>query len=170
MKLSREMQVILGCAVLYVIFSFFDWQQVSDFGITYGRSEWTGLGIIAALLAIVLLAYELTRAFEVKVPLGETITPGHASAGLAIALLVFTVLTFLTHGTARHWPAWIGLILSIVIAVFALKRAKDEGVTMPQLPKSTGSTGGGGTSAGGPPAAPSSTDAPPPSTDSPADA
>ena len=159
-KLSREMQIVLGGAVLYVIFSFFDWQQVSGFGVTYGRSEWTGIGVIAALLGIALLAYELTRAFEVKVPMGDTITPGHASAGLALALLIFTVLTFLTHGTARHWPAWIGLLLSIIIAVAAFKRAKDEGVTIPELPKSTSAASGGGAAA--------STPAPPPAAPAPA--
>jgi hypothetical protein len=33
-KLSREAQVVLGGGVLYLVFSFLDWQQVSAFGIT----------------------------------------------------------------------------------------------------------------------------------------
>lgn len=136
-KLPREVQIVLGGAVLYVIFSFFDWQQVSAGPFTYGVDEWSGIGVVAALLAIVLLAWELGRAVDFKIALGS-LTPGLVSVGLALLLLVFTVITFLTHGTARHWPAFIGLILSIAIAVAAFRRAKAEGVEMPQLPKTTG--------------------------------
>ena len=51
MKLSREVQIVLGGAVLYVIFSFLDWQQVSFGGISAGLNEWHGIGVVAALLA-----------------------------------------------------------------------------------------------------------------------
>ena len=138
MKLSRDVQVVLGGTVLYVIFSFFDWQQVSVLNITAGRSEWTGIGVVAALVAIVLLVWELGRAVNVKIELGS-LSPGLISAALALLLLVFTAITFLTHGTARHWPAWVGLILSVAIAGAALRRARSEGVELPQVPKGTGS-------------------------------
>ena len=45
-KLPREVQVTLGALVLYVIFSFFDWQQVSIFGHTGGFTLWHGFGIV----------------------------------------------------------------------------------------------------------------------------
>ena len=122
MKLSREVQVVLGGTALYLIFSFFDWQQVSYLGITAGRSEWSGVGVVAALIAIALLAWEIYRVVAADVELGS-VEPGQVSAGLALALLVFTVITFVSHNEARHWPAWIGLLLSIVITVFALKRS-----------------------------------------------
>ena len=150
MKLSREVQVVLGGAVLYIIFSFFDWQQVSAFGISAGLTEWHGIGVIAALLAIVLLAWEVGRVLQFKIELGS-LTPGLISVGLALLLLLFTVITFLSHNEARHWPAWIGLLLSIVIAVFAFKRAQGEGVEMPNMPKSIGPSGGSGSSSGGTP-------------------
>jgi hypothetical protein len=130
-NLSREAQVVLGGTVLYLIFSFLDWQQVSAFGITAGRSEWSGVGIVAGLVAIALLLWEAARLFAVKVSLG-TLSEGLVSVGLALLLALFTVITFATHGTARHWPAWIGLILAIVIAVCAVVRARAEGVEMPQ--------------------------------------
>jgi hypothetical protein len=131
-KLSRETQIILGAAVLYLIFSFLDWQQVSFLNVTAGRSEWVGIGIIAGLLVIALLIWEVIRALEVNITLGS-LTPGLISAALALLLLLFTVITFLTHNEARHWPAWVGLLLSIVIAVAAFIRAKAEGVTMPDF-------------------------------------
>jgi hypothetical protein len=137
-KLSREEQVVLGGGVLYLIFSFLDWQQVSAFGITYGRSEWTGVGVVAGLLVIALLVWEAIRLFGVKVPLGE-VSEGLVSVSIALLLALFTVITFATHGTARHWPAWIGLILSLVIAVAAVARARAEGVQLPEA-RSTGGT------------------------------
>lgn len=167
MKLSREVQAILVGTVLYVIFSFFDWQQVSFGGISAGRSEWTGIGVIAALLAIVLLIWEIGRMIDFKIELGS-LTPGLVSVGLALLLLLFTFLTFITHNEARHWPAWIGFLLSIIIAVAAVMRAKAEGVQMPNMPKSVG-TGTGGSSSPPSMPPPSSSDAPP-SADPPASA
>jgi uncharacterized membrane protein len=42
-------------------------------------------------------------------------------------VLLFTVIKFLVDNEARHWPAWIGLILAIVIAVGGyLRYAGDE--------------------------------------------
>ena len=130
-NLSREVQVVLGGGLLYLIVSFLDWQQISAFGITVGRSEWSGIGVVAGLLAIALLAWEAARLFAIKVPLG-TLTEGLVSVGIALLLALFTVITFATHGTARHWPAWIGLILAIAIAVAAVVRARAEGVQLPE--------------------------------------
>jgi hypothetical protein len=129
-KLSRETQVVLGGGLLYLIVSFLDWQQVSGFGITVGRTEWNGIGIIAGLLVIALLVWEAARLFAVKVPLGG-LSEGLVSVGLALLLALFTVITFATHGTARHWPAWVGLLLSLVIAACAVVRARGEGVKLP---------------------------------------
>jgi hypothetical protein len=139
-NLSREVQLVLGGGVLYLIISFLDWQQVSAFGITAGRSEWSGIGVIAGLVAIALLLWEAARLFAVKVSLG-TLSEGLVSVGLALLLALFTVITFATHGTARHWPAWIGLILAIVIAVAAVVRARAEGVQLPEARPAGGTTG-----------------------------
>ena len=130
-NLSRETQIVLGGAVLYLIFSFLDWQQVSLFGHAYGLSLWHGVGVVAGLLGIALLLWEAGRLFEVKLQLG-TLSEGLVSVALALLLALFTVIAFLDKGTARHWPAWIGLILGIVIAVAAVARARAEGVEIPR--------------------------------------
>jgi len=132
-RLSRETQAVLAASVLYLVMSFLDWQQVSFSFITVGRSEWHGIGVVAGLLVIVLLLWEAARLLEVKIELG-TLTPGLISVGLALLLLLFTIITFLSHSTARHWPAWIGLLLAIVVAGAAVARARAEGVEMPSLP------------------------------------
>jgi hypothetical protein len=151
MKLARDAQIILGGALLLVILSFLDWQQVSAGPFTVGVTEWSGIGVLAALLALLLLAWEVGRVFKVNIPIGS-LAPGLVSVGLALLLLVFTVITFLSHSVARHWPAWVGLIIAIVVAVFAFRRGKAEGVEMPNLSAMTssgGHSGGGGASGGG---------------------
>ena len=151
MKLSRQAQVVLGGSALYVILSFFDWQSYSIGGFSAGVDEWHGVGVIAGLLAIVLLLWELSRLFNIEVPIGS-MTPGLASVGVALLLLLFTVITFLSHSSYRAWPEWLGLVLSIVIGVAAVRRAKSEGVEMPKMP-STASMGGA-TTAAAPPSGP----------------
>ena len=140
-NLSREAQVVLGGGVLFLIISFLDWQQI-DLGIVHpGLNLWHGIGIIAGLLVIALLLWEATRLFDMKVQLG-TVSEGLVSVGLALLLALFTVIAFFDKSTARHWPAWIGLILAIVIAICAVVRARAEGVEMPQAssPSSTAGT------------------------------
>jgi hypothetical protein len=138
-KLSRELQVVLGGGVILLIISFFDWQQVSAFGYSAGITEWHGIGILAALLVIAMLVWEAARLFAVKIPLG-TLSEALVSVGLAVLMAVFTVITFLTHNEARHWPAWIGLIVAIVVAGAALVRAREEGAQLPAT--HAGPTGG----------------------------
>ena len=145
MKLSREVQIVLVGGVLYLVMSFFDWQQVSVLGITAGQSEWAGIGVVAGLASIALLLWEATRLFRIKIPLG-TLSEGLVSVALALVLVLFTVITFFAHSDARHWPAWIGLLLSLAIGSAAVVRARAEGVQLPRVP----STSGPGTVGGAP--------------------
>lgn len=130
-KLSREAQIVLGGAVLLLILSFLDWQQVSLFNITVGVTEWHGIGILAGLLVVALLVWEVLRLMAVQVQLG-TLSVGLVSVGLALLVALFTLITFLDHSVARHWPAWIGLIVALAVAAAAVARARAEGVQMPQ--------------------------------------
>ena len=129
-KLSTEAQVILGCGVVYLLFSFFHWQQVGALGYTFGVSEWSGIGVVAGLVAVLVVGWEVVRMFSIQVPLGG-LSVGLVSVGIALLLTLLTVITFLTHSTARHWPAWIGLLLSIAIGAAALARGRKEGVELP---------------------------------------
>ena len=155
-KQSREVQVVIGGAALYLLFSFFHWQSASTsaagFNFSVHRSEWVGIGVIACLLAIVLLLWEVARLLQLKIELGP-LTPGLVSVGLALLLLVFTVITFLSHNELRKWPAWAGLVLSIAIAAAAWMRARGEGVQIPDMTAARAS-GSSSTSAPTPPAAP----------------
>ena len=133
-KLSLNSQLVLLGSILYVIVSFLNWQSVS--GIT--ATEWNGVGTIAGLIVLILLAWELARGFDLKVAIGS-LSPGLVSVVLAEALLLFTLIKFLNI-SYRAYGAWLGLVLAIGIGVVAFLRAKDEGV---QLPTNAGSDNGG---------------------------
>ena len=135
-KLSRETQVVLGGGVLLLILSFFPWQAYSIFSV----DEWHGfVGILAGLLVIAMLVWEVLRLMGVDVSVG-TLSPGLVSVGLALLMALFTVIAFLNKDTFRHWPAWIALIVALVVAAAAVVRARAEGVEMPQA-RPAGSAG-----------------------------
>jgi hypothetical protein len=157
MKLPREAQATLAGLILFLILSFFDWQQVSYFGHTGGENLWHGFGIITILVAIAYLIWEIGRAMNYEVKLGE-ITPAMSSVGLSVLLLICTVIVFLDWGQYRHWPMYLGTLVAILLTVVAVKRGRDEGVTMPKMPQ--GVTVGKPAAAGG--AAAAATPAPPP--------
>ncbi len=129
-KHSRETWVVVGGGVLLLILSFLDWQQVSAFGFSAGLNEWHGIGFLAALLVIVMLAWEVLRMASDDVALGN-LSPGLVSAALVLLMALFTVIAFLDKSTARHWPAWFALLVTIVVVVAAVIRARAEGVEMP---------------------------------------
>jgi hypothetical protein len=133
-KLSLNSQLVLLGSILYVIVSFLNWQSVS--GIT--ATEWNGVGTIAGLIVLILLAWELARGFDLKVAIGS-LSPGLVSVVLAEALLLFSLIKFLNI-SYRAYGAWLGLVLAIGIGVVAFLRAKEEGV---QLPTNAGSDNGG---------------------------
>jgi hypothetical protein len=169
MKLSREAQGVLVGTVLFVILSFLDWQQATvDLGPlgshSVGENLWHGFGVIVALVAIVLLAWEIIRTLDVRIELGG-IEPGVISTGLAFALAILTIIIFLDWSDFRHWPMYLGTLLAIGVGVLAFFRARKEGVGMPAMPSGI-SVGGGGTAAASAgaaaPAAPVATPASPP--------
>ena len=171
-KLTPGAMLTLGGLVLYVINSFLPWQKLcvgdGDFRVCASQSEWNGIGVLAALLGIALLVWEAVPLVMPRPALGA-VNPRLVSMGLAAALVLFTLITTLTHNEFRKIWAWIGLILAIVAAVGVWMQAKDEGVAMPSL-KDMGAGGGaaGGGAAGGGAGAPSAGEPAPPAAETPA--
>ena len=155
MKLSREVQIVLGGAVVLLIVSFLPWQEISFsnsfVSASVSANEWHGIGFLAALLVIVMVAWEVLRLMQVKIELGS-LSPGLISVALALLVALFTVIAFLDKGAYRNWPEWIALFVAIVVGVAAVMRARAEGVQMPEM--GGASTGGGS----GMPAAPTGGD------------
>lgn len=159
MKQSREAQGMLVGTALFIILSFFGWQAASiDLG-SFGThsvsfSLWHSFyGVIIALIAILLFAWELMRALDVKIDALSGVEPGVVSTALAFALGILTVILFLDWSQIRAWPEYVGTLLAIGIAILAFLRARNEGVGMPAMPSGI-SVGGGGTATTSSPAAP----------------
>jgi hypothetical protein len=106
---------------------FLSWQQACfDTGagsVCAARSGWHGIGVLAGLLAIALVAWEVLRTTG-RAPAVPT-SPQVVSAALALATAAVGVITFLSHDEARHWPAWLGLLLVLLIAFGGWQRRRD---------------------------------------------
>lgn len=117
-KLSHGAKLIIGGTVAFLIVSIFNWQEVDISGIaSVGRSMWHGWGVLAGLLAIGLLVWEVIRLANINVAM--PVTPAMTSAALAVLLAIFTVIKFLADNEFRTFWAWLGLILAIAIVVGA---------------------------------------------------
>jgi hypothetical protein len=135
--LSTGRQVLLVSGLLLFIDLFFQWQQVCASAPGFGThcagvSGWHGIGVLTGLLTIALLAWELIGALGVD--LGDAmrnLPTALISAALAAAVALFVIIEFLTHNEFRHWPAWVGLVLGIVIAVGAWLRFSESPTTAP---------------------------------------
>ena len=117
-RLSTATKILLVGGILLFIDLFLDWQQVDLGPISIGRSGWHGIGVLVGLLTIALIVWELLQALEVRMDfLPDTVPVNLVSVALAGAVALFAIIEFFTHNEQRHWPAWIGLILAIVIAI-----------------------------------------------------
>jgi hypothetical protein len=119
-ELSNGTKVLLVGGLLLLIDSFLAWQQVSagvgDFKITASANMWHGIGVLAGLLVIALLIWEGLQVAGITNQLQLPVSNALISVGLAAATALFVIIKFLIANEARHWPAWIGLILAIVVA------------------------------------------------------
>lgn len=158
-ELNHGAKVVLGGAIVFLILSFFNWQEVDlgAFG-EAGVSMWNGVGWIAGLLAIALIVWQAIRLANFNVEIG--IGPAMVTTFLAVLLLLFTVIKFFADSEFRTWAAWVGLILAVVIAVGAWMNMQATGESFGDLQKLGGGAGGGG--GGSTTAPPSTTDTTPP--------
>jgi hypothetical protein len=115
--------------VLYVIDSLSDWEKLMGYSFTgrwsvlYGRTEWHGVGVLAGIVALALLATELFRAFSPTADRSVENSRNFWSTGLAVSLLVLTILVFESDTSYRYWPAWAGFAISAVLVAASLGRA-----------------------------------------------
>ena len=131
-KLTHGAKLVIGGSIVFLIVSIFNWQEVDIAGFaSVGVSMWHGWGVLAGLLAIVIIVWEGIRLLEMKIEIG--LTPAMVTAVLAILLLVFTVLKFLVSNEFRTFWAWIGLVLAILIAVGAYMNMKALGESIAEM-------------------------------------
>ena len=93
-ELTTGAKLVLGATVAFLIVSFFNWfeadlggiEEVA--GVDAGVSMWNGVGVIAGLIAIVLLVWQAIRLANINLEIG--MTPAMITAALAALLLIFT--------------------------------------------------------------------------------
>lgn len=115
-KLSTASKILLGAGILYLIDLFLNWQRAcapaGPFGdVCVAATGLNGIGVLNLLLVIALLAWEGMALAGVNVSAPRALI----SAGLAGAILVFTILKILVDLTAIFLFAWLGLLLALAI-------------------------------------------------------
>lgn len=172
-ELSHGAKVVLVAGIVFFITSFFKWFKLED--TDFGENMWHGIGFLAGLLLIVLIVWQAIRLANINFEIG--VTPSMITAALAILLLIFTFIRFITKpggGIAdsvidRTIWAWLGLVLAIIIVggAWMNMQAAGEGLGDVRAKVSSmtaGSAASGGTSevAPPPPAPPAPPTAPAP--------
>lgn len=116
-KMSTAHKILLGAGILYIIDVLLPWQRVCvESGIPglsgcASSSGASGIGILNLLLAIALVAWEGMSLANVEINAPRALV----SAGLAGAIVLFTILKILVDSESIYLFAWIGLILALVI-------------------------------------------------------
>ncbi len=135
-ELTTGAKLVLGATVAFLIVSFFNWYEADlggieeVAGVDAGVSMWNGVGVIAGLLAIVLLVWQAIRLANINLEIG--MTPAMITAALAALLLIFTLIRVIDgyEFADRTIWLWLGLLLAVVIAVGAWMnmQASGEGI------------------------------------------
>ena len=114
-KMSTATKILLGAGILYLIDLFLNWNEAcaeTPLGdICVGANGVHGIGVLNLLLVIALLAWEGMALAGVEVNAPRALV----SAGIAGAIVVFTILKILVDMDAIAIFAWIGLLLALVI-------------------------------------------------------
>jgi hypothetical protein len=166
-KLSTGAKVMLVSGALLFIVSWFSWFKVGDIGVD---NMWSGLGVLAGLLLIVLLVWHGLRLANVSFNVG--ISDSMISAALAVLILLFVAIRFIdkpgpgavSDAVDRTVWAWIGLVLAILIVVGAWLNMQAAGESFGDMKKSFSDavdsrrTSTDTAAAPPPPAAPTTTD------------
>lgn len=131
-KLAHGTKLVLGAAIAFLIVSIFKWQEVEFEGITsVGQNMWHGWGVLAGLLAIAIIALEIMALAGMKIEVG--VSPAMRTAGLAILLLLFTVLKFLADNEFRTFWAWLGLLIAVALAAVSVKNMQAAGESLGEM-------------------------------------
>jgi len=131
--LGKGTKILLVAGLLLFIDSFLQWQQVSIGFVSVGQNEWHGIGVLAALLVIALLLWEGLQLAGVTKQLQLPVPAALVSVGLAAAVALLTIIKFFVADVARHWPAWIGLVLALAVAVGGWLKLTEEPAAAPTV-------------------------------------
>jgi hypothetical protein len=144
-KMSTASKILLGAGVLYFIDMFFQWNRACVLSFCAGVNGWHGLGLLNGVLVLVIIVMEVLLLAGVNVDIGTPTMRMQIEAGLAFGVLLFTILKVIVDNEFLSWPAWVGLILALVIGYGGWMRWQESTVSGGM----SGGMGGGGMGGGG---------------------
>jgi hypothetical protein len=132
-KMSTASKILLGGGVLYFIDLFLQWQRVCFSVATIsscgGVNGIHGIGILNMLIVLAIIGMEIILLAGMNVDMGTPQMRSTVEAGLAGALLVFTLLKILVDNDFISWPSYLGVVLAIVIAYGGWMRWQESKVS-----------------------------------------
>ncbi len=147
-RMTTASKILLIGGILYFVDLFLQWNRVCvDLGplgsTCAGVSGWHGLGVLNGILVLIIIIMEAVILANLEVSVGSPEMRSRVDAGIAWALLVFTLIkVLLVDNDFISWPAWVGIVLAVVTAYGGWMRWQEAGVPAPP------SGGSGGTGLG----------------------
>jgi hypothetical protein len=139
-SLSTGTKLLLAAAILLLIDSFFNWQEVSvDFGgveASAGVSMWDGFwGVVLGLLTIAIIAWVVAQVLGVKLP--ELPAPERTiTLGLGALIFAFALIKNLADDYSTIW-SYIGVVLAALVAAGAWMRMQEPAAVAAPPPPAT---------------------------------
>ena len=130
-KMSTASKILLGAGLLFLIDLFLAWQKACFGDFCVKQLGWHGWGLLAGIVVILIIVMEILLIAGVQVNVGTPQTRMMTEAALAGAVLLFTIIKFFVDNEVRKWPAFVGLILALVIAYGGYMRWQEASVTTP---------------------------------------
>lgn len=121
---SLASKVLLAASLVFFIDGFLAWQKVSLGPISVSANGWHGVGIIAILCAIGVLAIEGARVSGVRLPLDSQLEAWIVT-GLAGAVVLFTIIKIIVDDFGAYGK-WIGIVAAIVVGVGGFMRLAES--------------------------------------------
>jgi uncharacterized membrane protein YdcZ (DUF606 family) len=136
-KVSMGRRVLLGSAIVLLIWSFFSWNGVGGclgtFCVSVTITAWHGWGTAMGIVLIILILWEAILLVQILSPdafkLPELpVKPMLISLALGALTVLFGVIRVFEYG-ARKWEIWIALLILIALAAGVYLRFQEEGGT-----------------------------------------
>jgi hypothetical protein len=108
---SLASRLLLVAGTLYIVDVVLPWRQRCIAGECVSISGWEGIGVLNLLLAITLVVWEALWLAGAEINAPRALV----SAGLAAAIVLFTILKIVVDWNGVYLFAWIGLLLALVI-------------------------------------------------------
>jgi len=145
-KASNTSKILLIGSLLYFVSLFFHWDAGNCVDTRIGticgdvENGFTNVGILNTVIVIAIIVMEVVALADVRIDVGTPAQRMQVEASLAFALVFFTIIKILVNVDGIKLLAFVGLVLSLVVAYGGYLRWEESRLTPPPPPP----PGGGG--------------------------